>query len=158
MLKLKFLTVYAACFIAVAAVAMFSCTMQKSTQARIKQGIEGNVFKVSGNQMPMKGAKRAEPKPLVCEVYIYNATTAQQTQGQGTLYSQINTKLVTKIKTDSTGHYKEELPPGLYSVFVKEGNQYFASESDGTGTLNPARVATGKVTTRNITVNHDAAY
>jgi hypothetical protein len=142
----------------IAAITLFSCTMQKTTQVSLNQGIEGNIYKVSGNQMPMKGTQRNKPKALICEVYIYQATTAKQAQGQGTLYSHISTKLVSKVKTDSTGHFQAELPAGLYSVFVKEGNQYFASESDGTGTLNPAEVATGKVTTRNVTVNFDAAY
>lgn len=143
---------------AIALFTLFSCTMQKTTQGALKQGIEGNIYKVSGNQMPMKGAERPKPKALVCEVYIYQATTPKQAQGQGTLYNAISTKLAAKVKTDSTGHYQAELPAGIYSVFVKEGNQYFAAESDGTGTLNPAQVVTGKVTTRNVTVNHDAAY
>jgi hypothetical protein len=158
MLNLNALYFPVKCLMAVAVSVLFSCTMQKSTQATLNQGIEGAIYKISGNQMPMKGAESSKPKRLVCEVYIYQATTAKQAQGQGTLYSQISTKLVAKVKTDSTGHYQAELPAGLYSVFVKEGKQYFASESDGTGTLNPAVVATNKVTTRNITVNFDAAY
>ncbi|CAM3772685.1 carboxypeptidase regulatory-like domain-containing protein [Mucilaginibacter galii] len=137
---------------------MFSCTMRMPPQTTIEQGIEGHIYKVSGNQMPMKGTQRSKPKALICEVYIYKPTTVKQAQGQGTLYSQINTPLVAKVKTDSAGHYQVKLPVGNYSVFVKEGNQYFASESDGTGNLNPAEVFAGKVTTRNITVNHDAAY
>jgi len=137
---------------------LVSCTMQKTTQATLKQGIEGNIYKVSGNQMPMKGTERNRPKALVCEVYIYQATTSKQAQGEGTLYNTISTKLAAKVKTDSAGHYQAELPAGLYSVFVKEGNQYFAAESDGTGTLNPAQVVAEKVITRNVTVNHDAAY
>ena len=108
--------------------------------------------------MPMKGGERSKPKPQISEVYIYQATTVKQVQGQGTLYSYINTELVAKVKTDDNGHYRIALPVGLYSVFVKEGNLYFASESDGSGTLNPAEVVAGKITTRNVTVNHDAAY
>jgi len=158
MLKLNILLASSKFLAITAIITLFSCTMQKSTQGNIQQGIEGNIYKVSGNQMPMKGAERAKPKPLVSEVYIYQATTSKQVQGQGTLYNQINTKLIAKVKTDSAGHYKVALPTALYSVFVKEGNLYFASESDGTGTLNPAQVITGQVTTRNITVNHDAAY
>jgi len=144
--------------LAVIVVILVSCTIQKSTQSNLQQGIEGTIYKVSGNQMPMKGGERSKPKPQISEVYIYQATTAKQVQGQGTLYSRINTKLVAKVKTDNSGHYQVSLPTGLYSVFVKEGNLYFASESDGSGTLNPAQVTAGSISTRNITVNHDAAY
>jgi hypothetical protein len=158
MLKLKILRFLAPVMLGFTIALLFSCTMQKTTSGPVTQGIEGNLYKVSGNQMPMKGGERSKPKPLISEVYIYQATTAKQVQGQGTLYSQINTKLAAKVKTDNNGHYKIALPAGLYSVFVKEGNLYFASESDGTGTLNPAEVVVGKITTRNITVNHDAAY
>jgi len=158
MLKLRILRFSIPVMLAATVATLFSCTMQKATSGTITQGIEGTVYKVSGNQMPMKGGERSKPKPQVSEVYIYQATTSKQVQGQGTLYSQVNTKLVAKVSTDSKGHYRMALPAGLYSVFVKEGNLYFASESDGTGTLNPAGVLAGKVTTRNITVNHDAAY
>lgn len=158
MLKFKSLRFSVSVMLAVIAAVLFSCAMQKTTSGPVTQGIEGTVYKVSGNQMPMKGARRPKPRVLAVEVLIYEATTAKQAQGQGTLYDRISTKLVLKVKTDSAAHYQASLPVGLYSVFVKQGNHYFASESDGTGTLNPAEVVPGKVTTRNITVNFDAAY
>ena len=146
--------------LAIAVLTIIACTMQKTNLGKpIKQGIEGHIYLVTGNQMPMKGKPiQRHGKGIVREVWIYKATTMQQAEGQTPLFTKINTSLAAKVKSDSTGHYQAALPAGLYSVFVKEGNQYFASESDGTGTLNPAEVLTAKVTTRNITVNHDAAY
>ncbi|WP_311949490.1 hypothetical protein [Mucilaginibacter terrae] len=135
---------------------IISCSMQKPQQ--ITQGIEGQVTRLSGNQMPMKGRLPAQGKGLLADILIYEATTIQQTEGQIPLFNNIKTHKIGQTKSDSTGHYKISLPPGNYSVFMKFNGKFFASETDGKGTLNPAEVINGKITQRNITVNVGAAY
>jgi hypothetical protein len=139
---------------------MVSCSAQKKQSAGpVTQGINGYIYQVTGNQMPLKGKPvQRHGKGIAREVWIYQATTIQQAQGQMPLFNRINTRLAIKVKSDSTGHYQADLPAGLYSVFVKEGEQFFASETDGPGIINPARVIEGKVTSRNVTVNIGAAY
>ena len=130
----------------------------KSTIA-LSEGIQGYIYKVSGNQMPMKGKPgKAKGKSIVSELWIYKATTLQQAQGSMPLFSKINTLLAVKVKSDSTGYYQAALPAGVYSVFVKEGDQLFAAETDGQGILNPAVVTAGKITSRNITLTTGALY
>jgi hypothetical protein len=140
--------------------AMVSCSAQKKQAAGpITQGINGYIYQVTGNQMPMKGKPvQRHGKGIVREVWIYQATTAQQVQGQIPLFNKINTRLAIKVTSDSTGHYQAALPAGLYSVFVKEGEQFFASETDGPGIINPAQVVADKVTNKNVTVNIGTAY
>jgi hypothetical protein len=137
-----------------------SCTMQKAQPlTNVKEGIKGYVFKKSGNQMPMKGKPAsAQGKGLMCELLIHKATTVQQVSGQSPLFSEIRTSLIARVKTDSTGFYTLALPPGRYSIFVKQGTKYYAAETNGNGTLNIAEVFAGKVTTRNITLTTGAVY
>lgn len=139
---------------------MVSCAVQKQqVVTKINEGIEGYIYKVSGNQMPMKGKPiKAKGKGMVSEIWIYKATTLQQVQGRMPLFNRINTLLAIKVKSDSTGYYQATLPAGVYSVFVKEGNQLFAAETDGQGILNPAVVTAGKITSRNITLTTGALY
>ena len=146
--------------VAIAVLTTIACTMQKTNLVKpIEQGIEGHIYLVTGNQMPMKGKPvQRHGKGIVREVWIYKATTMQQAEGQTPLFTKISTSLAAKVKSDSTGHYQAALPAGLYSVFVKERNQFFASETEGEGILNPAEVVAGKVTSRNVTVNIGAAY
>lgn len=150
------LQVKAAWLTALAGIIIVSCSMQKPQQ--ITQGIEGQVTRLSGNQMPMKGRPQAKGKGLVADIFIYPATTVQQAEGQIPLFNAIKTKQLAQTKSDSTGHYKISVPAGKYSVFVKFNGQFFASETDDKGILNPTEVETGKITQRNITVNVGATY
>jgi hypothetical protein len=143
----------------VTGVAFVSCSMHKSPQAApLKQGIDGFIYLATGNQMPMVGQPRNQPKGIPADVYIYKATSAQQATGNTPIFTQINSELVAHVKSDTTGHYQAALPAGQYSVLVKHKGSYFSSESNDKGILTPADVTTGMVTHRNVTVNVGAAY
>ncbi|MFD1258891.1 hypothetical protein ACFQ3S_18935 [Mucilaginibacter terrae] len=139
---------------------MVSCSVQqRQSHTPVTQGIDGFIYLVTGNQMPMKGKPvQRHGKGMVREVWIYQATTVQQVQGQMPLFTSIHTRLAIKVWSDSTGHYQAALPAGMYSVFVKEGELFFASETDGPGIINPVEVVANKVASRNVTVNIGAAY
>lgn len=141
------------------ALTIISCAMRRTGQpGNLAQGIDGYIYQVSGNQMPMKGKPRSKGKGVVRQVYIYKAATIADANGTIPLFNKINTKLIIQVTSDSTGHYKAELPVGKYSVLVKEGEKYFASETDGQGVLNPVDVTKGKIARRDVTVNVGAAY
>jgi hypothetical protein len=139
--------------------ALISCGMQKATQSSpLTQGIEGFVYLATGNQMPMIGQPRNQPKGIPTDVYIYKATSAQQATGSAPLFTEISSKLVAHVKSDTSGHYQVALPAGQYSVLVKHKGSYFSSESNDKGILTPADVTAGAITRRNVTVNVGAAY
>lgn len=137
-------------------IVIISCSMQKRLQ--ISQGAEGHITHLTGNQMPMKGRPQSKGKGIIADVVIYKATTVQQAQGQMPLFTQISGQPVAQIQSDSTGHYKVALPVGKYSVFVKVGEQFFAAETDGQGTLNPVEVTTRQIAKRDVVINIGAAY
>lgn len=160
MFKMKYLI---SCSIMLSALTLFitvSCKTQKTVNSKnIRQGVEGYIYELTGNQMPMKGKPANSGKHGVKrEIYAYRATTLQQVQGSTPLFDKVNTTLVLKIMSDKDGHYEASLPIGSYSVFVKEDGKLFASETDGAGILNPITVTHNTITHRDITITVNAAF
>lgn len=131
-----------------------------SANSQISQGINGTVTELTGNQMPMKDAPPAVPKPVVTTVLIYEPTHISQVSRIGTsaIYTAIRTKQVASADTDSTGAFQVALPPGSYSVFVKLSNGFYANLFDAENNIALFRVEEGKVTTARISVTNRAAF
>lgn len=132
----------------------------------VKQGIAGRVLWVEGNQMPViidedkpeKARQRPEPKGIAREVYVYELTSPEQASNNGVFYSNIQTRLVEKVKANDEGYFAVSLPAGSYSVFVKEQQGLFASQFGGQGHINPVEVKKDQVTPLQLEVNYQAAY
>jgi hypothetical protein len=137
-----------------------SCKTQKSDDSKnMRQGIDGYIYELRGNQMPMKGKPaNSNKKGVKREVFIYKAASIQQTMGNAPLFDLVNTPLVLKIMSEKDGHYKASLPTGSYSVFVNEDGKLFAAETDGPGILNLITITHNTITHRNITITVNAAF
>ncbi len=141
----------------ISALGLIACHTMKP--ATVTQGLSGYVYRESGNRMPSPSRAPRKPKGIKCDLYIYPPTTTGQTVGNSPDFTSVNSRLITVVHSDSTGHYAVKLPAGKYSVFIKTDKQsFFADESDGDGILNPAEVAAGKVTVRNFTLRLGAVY
>lgn len=160
MFKMKYLISCSVTLSALILVTTLSCKTQKSGNSEnISQGIEGYIYELTGNQMPMKGKPtNSNKRGVKREVYIYRATTTKQTRGNAPLFDAVNTPLIIKIMSDKNGHYKAGLPTGSYSVFIKEDGKLFAAETDGPGILNPITVTPNTFTRRDITITVNAAF
>ncbi|PWJ40017.1 hypothetical protein [Sediminitomix flava] len=138
-----------------------SCKSNQNTgmaQTTLKQGIKGQVIWVEGNQMPSIGeTKKAEPKGIEREVYIFPAQNTSDHKIIGTFYT-IEAKPVKVVKTDENGFYEAELEAGTYSVFIKEDKGFFANGFDGKGNISPVVVTEGEIIEKNIRVDYKAAY
>lgn len=110
--------------------------------------------------MPMKGALPSSGKPFITTVFIYEPTNLSQVQrtGSSPIYTAIRTKLVASVKTDSTGSFHIRLPVGSYSLFIKQGNGYYANLFDDGNNIALFNVAEGKITEANLVVNSGAFY
>ena len=139
-----------------------SCSSIKNAapQKMPQQGIEGYVYRVSGNQMPSPDKKLSPPKGIKTTLYIYQITNISQVikQGQSAFYSSIKTKLVSKIETDTNGYFKISIEPGRYSLFAKKDELFFANWFDKDNNIAPAEVLQGKMTKVEFTVDYDAVY
>lgn len=133
---------------------------KKANSATILQGMAGQITESTGNQMPMKGAEANVPIGILTTVFIYEPTNSSQVTPIGTsaMYTAIHTKLVDSVQTDSTGTYVIALAPGTYSVFIKQGKQFYANLFDTHNHIALFTVEEGKLTKVNLSVSARASY
>lgn len=142
---------------------LFIITMMLITQPglekrQLKQGLAGYLLELKGNQMPAPGRPASKGRPVIREVYIYRPSKAANAKGNGTLFSEIDTKLIAKTASDSNGYYQVKLAPGKYSVFIKEANQYYANETDGDGYISLVEIKAGELTKKDFKLTVNAVY
>jgi len=108
----------------------------------------------------MKGASPSVPKGILTTVLIYEPTNIRQVSRSGSspLYTAISTKLVASVDTDSTGAFAISLPPGAYSVFIKQGKQFYANLFDTNNNIALFTVEEGKITEARLIVSLRANY
>jgi hypothetical protein len=125
-----------------------------------KTGIEGYIFRISGNRMPSPDAKLSPPKGVKAVLYIYQLTTLKQVTklGESAFYSSIGTKLVQTVTSDESGYFFVSLPTGEYSLFTKKDALFYANNFDGDNHIAPVRVVVHKVTQVNVNIDYDAVY
>lgn len=125
-----------------------------------RQGIEGHVFLVKGNQMPSPDLPQNPPAGMKTTIYVYELTgTDDVTKAdRAAFYTSINTKLVKTIKSGKDGHFKVRLKPGQYSLFIKKDELFYANLFDGKNNIAPVTVTKGNFTEYNIKADYDAVY
>lgn len=126
----------------------------------IKQGIWGNVWLWQGDFMPGPGgAKRGRVTAVRREVRVYKATPAKALEpSSGTNFTKVKSRLVKKLKSGKNGFYQASLPPGRYSLFVKEDSTFYANWFDGQGYILPVTVVKDSVTKFQIDLTSGATY
>jgi len=133
---------------------------QTGQQMNIQQGIQGKVLWEAGNQMPSPDAPQSGGRRGVERtVYIYELTNSSQaTTADGVFHTNIQTKLVTQVKTDADGNFAIKLKPGRYSLFTKEEKGLYANLFDGEMNIFPVEVKEGEVTSVEFLINYNAFY
>ncbi len=132
-------------------------SIQLSAEAQ-KQGIKGQVFWLSGNQMPGPGKTKSPQQGIVREIVVYPEIKLQDTKQTDGFFSEIQSKPIATIFSKADGSFKIKLPPGTYSVFVKENKGLFANLFDGQGIINPITVKLKKYTWITLAVDYEAVY
>jgi hypothetical protein len=125
-----------------------------------KTGIEGYIFRISGNRMPSPDTKLSAPKGEKAVLYVYELTSLSQVtrQGESPFYSSIRTRLVRSINSDEKGYFFVSLPPGEYSLFTKKDALFYANNFDGSNHIAPVKVSANKVSQVNVNIDYDAVY
>ncbi len=123
-----------------------------------KQGIHGQVFWVSGNQMPGSESILSPNQGAVREILIYEVTSFKDATQVGPFFRDIKTKLVASTWSKPDGSFKVKLMPGAYSVFTKERNGLYANLFDEKNNINPVIVKPGQYAWKTITIDYEAAY
>jgi len=124
-----------------------------------KQGIRGQVFWLSGNQLPgpQRNAVQAPQQGIVREVQVYKVASPADVVMENNYYLEVRTGLVATAVSGPDGYFKIKLPPGEYSVFTVEPKGLFANMFDTGNRINPIVVKPGKYTWMTITVDYEAA-
>lgn len=142
--------------------AIMSCnkSTSQSSSRPLKEGIVGQLVWLEGNLMPTIDSDREIPKgqPVQREVLVYELTKTKEAEKEGHFYHTVQTELIQKVMSDKRGIFKLHLPPGKYSIFVKEPNGLFANIFDGYGNIMPVEVFQNEVTPITIEINYMAAY
>jgi len=125
-----------------------------------KTGIEGYIFRISGNRMPSPDVNLSPPKGEKAVLYIYELTSLSQVtrQGESAFYSSIRTRLVRSVSSDERGYFFVSLPPGEYSLFTKKDALFYANNFDGNNHIAPVKVVAQKVSQVNVNIDYDAVY
>lgn len=123
-----------------------------------KEGIQGQVFWLSGNQMPGPGKSILPQHGVTREIIVYKAAMLKDVEQNGQFFSTVNTELVTKAVSKADGSFKIKLPPGKYSVFTQESKGLFANIIDQDGCVSCVEVRPKKYSWMTITVDYEAAY
>ncbi len=123
-----------------------------------QQGIQGHVYRVSGNQMPSPDASRSKPAGMKTTLYVYELTNASQATQEGAYYKSISTKLVKEIASDDSGYFKAKLKPGWYSLFVKKGELFYSNIFDDKMNIHPVEIKNGEWKEEDFKVDYDAVY
>lgn len=123
-----------------------------------KQGLRGQVFWVSGNQMPGPEAILSPNQGAVREVLIYELTSFNDATQVGPFFRDIKTKMVAAVQSKADGTFKVKLPPGAYSVFTKERNGLYANLFDERNNINPVNIKPGQYAWKTITIDYEVAY
>ncbi len=125
-----------------------------------EQGLRGTINFMEGNHMPGTGPRTGSTKPVAREILIYEKTGPGQVkqESESTFYTQIRTRKIASVWSDNNGRYEVKLPPGTYSVFVKEAGKLYANLSDGQGYINTVTINSNEFTNLDIAINYKAAY
>jgi hypothetical protein len=139
---------------------LFSFLLLLSSFAALsqKQGLHGQVFWVSGNQMPGPEAILSPNQGAVREILIYELTTFKDVTQVGPFFRDIKTKMVASAQSNPDGTFKVKLLPGSYSVFTKEKNGLYANLFDEKSNINPVTIKASQYAWKTITIDYEAAY
>ena len=123
-----------------------------------KQGLQGQVFWVSGNQMPGPEVVLSPNQGAIREVLIYELTSFADATQVGPFFRNIKTRLVATVQSKADGTFKVKLLPGAYSVFTRERNGLYANLFDEKNNINPVTIKAGQFAWRTITLDYEVAY
>jgi len=135
-----------------------SAFLPAGIQSCHKQGIKGNIYQVSGNQMPSPDLPPSKPKGMETTLYIYELTNTSQVIKEGDFYRTISTSLVEQIESNEDGSFKIKIKPGIYSLFVKKGDLFYSNIFDDKNNIHPVEVKKGKWTIEDFKVDYGVIH
>ncbi|QEC52253.1 hypothetical protein EDD80_106116 [Anseongella ginsenosidimutans] len=134
-------------------------TGQTTPGCQSQQGIEGKIVFESGNQMPGPGVQREPAKGVKRELLIYPLLKATELEAEGNgFYSEPAQPPVKTVTSNDDGSFRVQLPPGNYSLLVREKEKLYANLSDGAGHIHPVEVKPNEMLQIEFKITYAAHY
>ncbi len=136
------------------------CRVSNAHKVTITKGVWGTVLFWEGDFMPSIGPDmpRGRVCPVSRELYFHTATPSDSVLSERSgFYKEIYTPLVAVVTSDNEGFYQVDLPPGKYSVFVKEDSLFYADRSDSIH-FNPVTIVPNSVQRFDIDITYKATF
>jgi hypothetical protein len=131
-------------------------TPEKTT---VDQGVWGEVQFWEGDFQPI--CPDGEITRVKREIYIHELTPrskAVMADEPAPFYSKIETPLVAKTTSRKSGFFQVELPPGRYSIFVREDSLFYANRTDGEGNIYPFTVKEDSLSKIKFDITYKATF
>lgn len=133
----------------------------RGPQPKITEGITGMVCLWKGNFMPGSGPRGGVIEPVRRTIEIHAATRdgdAVAAADPGPFWTSVSTPLIATVTSGDDGRFEVAVPPGTYSLFVRDSGRLYANGTNGDGIITAVEVVAGAVARTQLDINHGAAY
>jgi hypothetical protein len=139
-----------------------SCS-RRSPKPKINEGITGVVCFWQGDFMPGTYSRRARKgrviEPVRRTIEIHAATTDRVVAAvDGPLWTSVPTPLIATVTSGDDGWFEVAVPPGTYSLFVRESGGLYANGTNGDGIVTAVEVTAGAVARTQLDITYRATY
>jgi len=135
-------------------------TVVSLCRKNIKEGIRGKIIMQMGNQMPSPGSPPKISNGVARTIGIFALTRLEDTEAGQKIgfYKKIKTKRIAQIKSRKDGCFAIKLPPGRYSLFVREKGEWYANSFGGEGEIFEIVIKSNEITETEFRINHSAYF
>ena len=108
--------------------------------------VSGSIKKMIGNQTPARGTtpSTAIETPLMTKIYVFQGKIKSDGDSSIT-YSSLTQKEFVIVKSDNSGRFKIELPPGEYTIFAEtDPGKLYRNSFDGMGNFSTITIKDGE--------------
>lgn len=125
---------------------------------RVSQGIAGVVCFWQGDFQP--GDSQGTIRPLRRTVEIHAATRREHgvRATDAAFWGSVSTPLIATVESGDDGWFEVALPPGTYSMFVREPQGLYANGENDDGVILPVQVEAGAVARTQLDVDYASAH
>jgi hypothetical protein len=146
-----------------------SLTPQDEVHFNISEGMSGHILFWEGDFMPTFVGNERDGRiyPVVRDVYFFLPVLFNDVEWSYIdvepglkvhLVTDIQVEPVAIVQSDGEGYFEVALPPGKYSMFVKEYGYLYANLFDGEGYIFPVEVTGGELTHVQFNITYMATY
>ncbi|MGF1568494.1 MAG: carboxypeptidase-like regulatory domain-containing protein [Nodosilinea sp.] len=137
---------------------MDAAVLESPQSAPLRQGIQGQVTRLSGNHMPSPNPNSGQRENVQTTVWIFAGRIA----GPGpapwpVAEAEQHPGLVGRVESDRNGHYAMALPVGEYTLLAQYEDYLYLNSFQGDGSYQSVQVTPNQVVEFNL-INTENAF